>query len=234
MAAVAEASAVVAAAAAVAGKIMKRGLIRASFFVLATSGGAFAHPGEAPPTAWWNGFLLAAFVGLVILEGWIVVGRRGKINAERVWMAAPLLILAAVGLTLLANRVLAGTRAVVYADEAIPADALAIDVEARQYAWRFQVPGKAASSAELRVPQGRDVVLRLRSKDVLHSFEVPDLGLRRDVIYGRVSPLGFRADTPGRYPIDCSVLCGSGAEQMRAILVVEDPNSWSDWLARPR
>lgn len=85
-------------------------------------------------------------------------------------------------------------------------------------------------SAGLRVPAGRDVVLTLRARDVIHNFFVRELRLKQDLVPGLAIPLHFRADTPGTYEVACSELCGLGHHLMKTALIVMPAAEFEAWL----
>ena len=86
-------------------------------------------------------------------------------------------------------------------------------------------------TARLVVPAGREVELLLKSKDVLHSFFVPELRLKLDTVPGLVQRLRFTADKVGSYEIACAELCGLGHYRMRAYLDVKEAADYEAWLA---
>ena len=86
----------------------------------------------------------------------------------------------------------------------------------------------------LRVPAGRAVELRLKSRDVIHNFFVRELRLKQDVVPGMTIPLRFTADRPGTYEVPCSELCGLGHHQMRSSLVVMTPEAFAEWMQEAR
>lgn len=83
----------------------------------------------------------------------------------------------------------------------------------------------------LTVPVGRPVELRLRSKDVLHSFFLPVLRIKQDTVPGMEIPLRFLADKAGTYEVACAELCGLGHYRMRGLLHVLEPGAFEGWLA---
>ena len=86
-----------------------------------------------------------------------------------------------------------------------PADALQIFVVGKQWMWKAQHPGGQREINELHVPAGQDVRLVLASQDVIHSFFVPALRIKRGIIVpGRYETLWFRADKVGRYHLFCA------------------------------
>ncbi|MBI1318865.1 MAG: cytochrome-c oxidase [Candidatus Hydrogenedens sp.] len=96
---------------------------------------------------------------------------------------------------------------------------------------------------QLHLPLGRPVVVRLTSKDMVHSFAIPEMWVKRDAIPGMVTQVYFtptettatlqeRTGQPGRtFEIVCSQLCGLGHYQMRGFVTVEAPEAFSAWLA---
>jgi len=82
----------------------------------------------------------------------------------------------------------------------------------------------------LAVPVGRPIELRLRSKDVLHSFFMPVLRIKQDTVPGMEIPLRFLAEKTGAYEVACAELCGLGHYRMRGMLQVLDPGAFEAWL----
>jgi len=120
-----------------------------------------------------------------------------------------------------------------------PPDALQIRVTGRQWFWdveyRDSVPSRWATTAnEIHVPVGRPVVFQLRSTDVIHSFWVPNLGVKRDMIPGQETSIWFQADTPGVYRGQCAEFCGYQHAKMAFLVVAEPPDLFAAWLERQR
>ena len=117
------------------------------------------------------------------------------------------------------------------AQRAGPTDALEIEVTARQFAWEVRYPpARAALTDEIRVPAGRAVVVRLASRDVIHSFWVPSLAGKIDVIPGRVTRLTLQADRPGRFRGQCAEFCGMGHAHMALEVIAMPPEEFERWL----
>ena len=85
-------------------------------------------------------------------------------------------------------------------------------------------------TSTLAVPLGRPVELILRSKDVIHSFYVPELRLQQDMVPGMEIPIHFTATRAGRYEIVCTQLCGLGHYRMRAFLLAMPEADFSKWI----
>ena len=111
-----------------------------------------------------------------------------------------------------------------------PADALQIFVVGKQWMWKAQHPGGQREINELHVPVDQDVRLVLASEDVIHSFYVPALRIKHDVVPGRYETLWFRADRPGRYHLFCSEYCGTDHAHMGGWLTVMNQRDFADWL----
>jgi cytochrome c oxidase subunit II len=103
--------------------------------------------------------------------------------------------------------------------EVPPAQAMNIYVTAKQWMWTFIYPNGRTSNVVLYVPANRPVKLIMSSRDVIHSFFVPDFRVKKDVIPGRMTTLWFEAKAPGVYPVFCAEYCGEGHSTMRAEVV---------------
>jgi len=106
-----------------------------------------------------------------------------------------------------------------------------VRVIAQQFAWDFIYPGKdgvldteddVVSAGELLVPVSKKILVQLESKDVIHSFWVPNLRLKQDIVPGRRIMAWFQAVKTGTYEIACAELCGVAHGNMRSVLVVSD------------
>jgi cytochrome c oxidase subunit 2 len=133
----------------------------------------------------------------------------------------------------------------VYTDRALArmqlADALAIEVTAHQWWWdvRYDDPQPARifnTANEIHVPVGRPVIVTLKSADVIHSFWVPNLHGKKDLIPGRTATIQFRADQPGTYRGQCAEFCGL-QHALMAFLVVASPaaefEAWAESQRKP-
>lgn len=111
-----------------------------------------------------------------------------------------------------------------------PADALDVYVVGKQWMWKFSYPEGPASVGVLYVPAGRPVRLHLTSRDVIHSFFVPEFRIKRDAVPGIYTTMWFQADEPGAYLGFCTELCGVGHSRMRAGVVVLRPEEYENWV----
>lgn len=115
--------------------------------------------------------------------------------------------------------------------------ALRIKVTAHQWWWQLDYepgsPTLAASTAnELHIPVGRAIRLELTSADVIHSFWVPSLHGKRDLIPSRTNLLMIRADQPGVYRGQCAEFCGLQHANMAIRIIAEPAAAFDRWLAR--
>ena len=114
-----------------------------------------------------------------------------------------------------------------------------IAVRGQQWWWQLSYldpdPGKAFDTAnEIHVPVGRPVRLLLDSPDVVHSFWVPGLAGKLDLIPGRSNALTLRADRAGVYRGQCAEFCGLQHSHMALLVVAEDPPAFERWRAAQR
>jgi cytochrome c oxidase subunit 2 len=87
---------------------------------------------------------------------------------------------------------------------------------------------------ELHIPVGRAVRIELVSHDVVHSFWVPELAGKTDIIPGQDNSMWLQADRPGTYRGECSEYCGLQHAHMEFIVVAEAPADFAAWLAAQR
>ena len=94
---------------------------------------------------------------------------------------------------------------------------------AQQFEWSFSYPdSKNLTSGTLRVPVGRSVQLTFTSKDVIHSFWVPEWGQKQDTVPGIHPTLHVTPDRVGTFPVVCTELCGAGHATMQDRFIVLD------------
>jgi cytochrome c oxidase subunit 2 len=111
-----------------------------------------------------------------------------------------------------------------------PAGAMEVKVEAFEYGWEFEY-ANGATDRELRVPAGRPVVLRLTSRDVVHSFFVPDFRIKQDTVPGLTTTMWFQADEPGEHDALCAEYCGVGHSDMMTKVIVLEAGVFDAWYA---
>jgi len=111
-----------------------------------------------------------------------------------------------------------------------PANAVQIFVVGKQWMWKAQHPGGQREINELHVPVGQPIRLVLASQDVIHSFFIPALRIKQDVVPGRYETMWFRADKVGRYHLFCAEYCGTDHAHMGGWITVMEPRDFGRWL----
>jgi len=139
-------------------------------------------------------------------------------------------------------------------------EANVVEMVAEQFAWDFQYPGadgkfgrrdaKFMDSAnplgldpqdsagrddvvsinELHVPLGKPTVIYMTSKDVIHSFFIPEFRVKQDAVPGMRIPVWFEPTKAGTYELACAQLCGVDHSMMRGDVVVQTPKEYEAWL----
>jgi cytochrome c oxidase subunit II len=186
---------------------------------------------------WWLLFWISAGVFAVVLIGlgWALVRRRRQ-GAVRRGDATRFVVVAGAVVPFL---VLTGVYAVGLDDMSALSQppendsALTVEVTGHKWWWEVRYPATGAVTAnEIHLPVRTPVRLRLRPADVLHSFWVPQLMPKTDLIAGRTNETWVRADKPGHYRGQCAEYCGLQHAHM-AFMVVAQPRAQFDaWLAR--
>lgn len=115
--------------------------------------------------------------------------------------------------------------------------AVKIAVTARMWWWEVRYSDPAGGpdivlANEIRLPAGHSAYLGLSSSDVIHSFWVPALAGKVDMLPGRVHGLTVRADAPGIYRGQCAEYCGEQHARMALHVVVQTPGEFRQWLAQ--
>jgi cytochrome c oxidase subunit II len=140
-------------------------------------------------------------------------------------------------------------------------DAVVVRVVAQQFAWNIHYPGPdgrfgdtslalvsdenpigldrsspfgkddLVTTGELHVPINHPAIVELSSKDVIHSFGIPAMRVKQDVIPGAASSVWFTPTMAGQFEVACSQLCGAGHYRMRATVTVESDDAFRKFLA---
>jgi cytochrome c oxidase subunit 2 len=118
-----------------------------------------------------------------------------------------------------------------------------VEVTARQFEWRLRYPGPDGVIGtlddihhvnDLHIPVGEEVLVDLKSMDVLHSFFLPELRVKQDAVPGMKIPVWFKALEPGEYDLVCAELCGWGHYKMKGRLTVQSREDFDAWLQQLR
>ena len=114
-----------------------------------------------------------------------------------------------------------------------------VEVTGRQFEWRIRYAGKDGvlgtrddvyTVNDLHLPINEEVVIQIKSHDVLHSFFLPHMRVKQDVVPGMKQFVWFRANKSGIYDIVCAELCGWGHYKMRGRMTIEPREGFDRWL----
>lgn len=145
----------------------------------------------------------------------------GNNTLEIVWTLIPAVIVAVIGVY--SYQVLVDI-------ERVPDDPLVVRVIGQQFSWQFEYPESDVTSTELHLPVDRPVQFQIESRDVIHSFWVPEFRVKRDATPGQIDELVITPSQIGRYPIRCAELCGAGHAAMVSEVVVQPEADFQAWL----
>lgn len=196
---------------------------------------------QAVPIDWmWNLELISmsflfALIGAPIMYSLVVFRRKkgdttdaehmeGNTRLEITWTVLPLFLVMAFAYLGAAN--LAETRRV-------DPDAMIVKVRGIQWSWSFEYPvvnGVSVISDELHLPKGKQVLLRMTSSDVIHSFWVPEFRVKQDLVPGRITELRVTPIREGNYKVRCAELCGTSHAYMEKPVVVSSKADFDTWM----
>jgi cytochrome c oxidase subunit II len=147
----------------------------------------------------------------------------GHTGLEIAWTAIPALLVTAIAIV---------SAIVLAKDDAAGSNPLRVNVTAQQFVWTFTYPqfGNKVSPV-LRLPVKRSVVLHMTSKDVIHSFWVPEFRQKQDLVPGINPTLHITPNRVGTYPVICTELCGLGHALMRSRTVVMKADEFQRWAS---
>ena len=176
----------------------------------------------------------AVFVFVVVMAGWgILRGRRRSeddIRRDVPW-GDKFVLIAGLGVTgvILVTFFLVSLRSMATLAQGGDGTSLQIAVTGHDWWWEARYPNGAVTANEIHVPTGQHVLLQLRSADVIHSFWVPELAPKIDLIPGRDNQLWVEADKPGRYRGQCAEYCGLQHAHMIMYVIADDPAVFDRW-----
>jgi cytochrome c oxidase subunit 2 len=113
----------------------------------------------------------------------------------------------------------------------VPDGAIEIQVKGQKWAWIYDYPEGQNTMNELVVPMDTPIKVILSSTDVLHSFYIPVMRAKMDVLPNRYNVMWFDANQPGEYPIFCTEYCGTSHSGMIGKLTVLPKKAYEIWLA---
>ena len=157
----------------------------------------------------------------------------GNTRAEFIWTVIPALIVCYLAF--------ASQKVWSHVQGPPPPHQLEVEVKAEQFAWNVRYAGADGqlytdddleTINQLHLPVNQVVLVHLNSKDVIHSFFLPQFRLKRDTVPGLTSRVWLQATKTGNFEIVCAELCGLGHYRMRGFLTVEEPAAFEAWLAQ--
>ena len=151
----------------------------------------------------------------------------GNTRLEIAWTLAPSIVV--VIMLILTYQAMATIEA------APPEDAIRVRVVGHQWWWEVHYPDLDVVTAnEIHIPIDRAVYFELESNDVIHSFWVPRLMGKRDLMPGSTNTIWFTPTEEGLYAAQCAEYCGTAHAQMRFHVVVESEAAFDSWLDKQR
>lgn len=186
----------------------------------------------------WDLLVFIIVVGIFAAAlGWFStrVGEPGEasdvesdLRLEIAWTVIPALILLAI--TVPTVRTVLSTQPSTWSK-----DALTVEVIGHQWWWEFRYPSEGLTTAdEAHLPQNRLIHFQLISADVIHSFWVPALGGKRDVVPGQTNQITLVPKVPGMYYGQCAEYCGDSHANMRFRVFVDTPEGFKRWIAHEK
>lgn len=146
----------------------------------------------------------------------------GNTGLEITWTAIPLVIV--MGFAYMGAYSLGETRRV-------DPQAMLINVTAQQFAWTFEYPDTGVVSETLYLPEGKQALLKMTSRDVIHSFWVPEFRIKQDILPGRTTEYRITPVLAGDYKVRCAELCGANHAYMLADVKVLSQADFDAWMA---
>lgn len=146
----------------------------------------------------------------------------GSTPLEIAWTAAPAIVLVMVFVLMVRNMAVAAEP---------PTDGLRLIVTGHQWWWEFEYPDLGVVTAnELHIPVGQPIVVELHSDNVIHSFWIPRLAGKTDVVPGQTNSMWFQADEAGEYRGQCAELCGAQHANMNFLVFADSEADFDSWV----
>ena len=146
----------------------------------------------------------------------------GNTNLEIAWTVVPAILVIAIGVlsaVVLSQNGSAGT------------NPLTIKVFAQQFSWRFEYPDSdGLKSGQLVLPVDRNITFELESADVIHSFWIPAMGQKQDLVPGIDTSIVITPTRTGTFSLVCTELCGLGHSTMRSTVEVVSQPDFDAWV----
>jgi len=218
------------------------GLAWAGYGAPATAGAAGGVPIPDPAKGWdflWREVIIdisAIGIAFALLTAWFIwryrrrpgneLGHSPRLapGAAVAWVVLPTFIFLSDDLFIAANGWQLWN-----AYRQVPADRLEVEMESGMYSWDYTYPNGIKAQNDLRVPAGKPVMLRMHSRDTLHSHFIPDFRVKEDSMPGRVTYLWFYPKAPGKHLVTCAEYCGVMHSYMVGRVIVMPPAEFDAW-----
>lgn len=193
---------------------------------------------------WWVMFVLGAVIwlGVIVLllvglfrrrptpKAYTALSEQQQKHTVNLWIVGGGIVMPTLVLVLLIALTV-GTLRSIGAEKPLAGAGVVIEVTGHQWWWEVHYPERGATlQDEMRIPVGQAVEVRLTSADVIHSFWVPELHGKFDLIPGRTHIFILKADQPGQYRGRCAEFCGRLHAKMNFIVVSMPPKEFTAWL----
>jgi cytochrome c oxidase subunit 2 len=225
------------------GAAVLAGLALAASVAAAEAGAGAAAKIQNPAAGWdhlWREVIIdITVIGIIfaLVTAWFIFRYRARAPGEEgsgpklsaaaavAWVVIPTFVFLADDFFVAANGWALWN---VYRD--VPADRMEIKLESGMYSWDYTYPNGVRSQNELRVPAGKPIMLRMTSRDTLHSHWIPDFRVKEDSMPGRVTYLWFYPEKPGQHVVTCAAYCGVMHSYMAGQIIVLPPAEFQAWL----
>jgi len=146
----------------------------------------------------------------------------GHSGLEITWIAVPLIVVVWLGIIGADNL-----RKVTHDDP----QAMQVTAIAFQWEWQFVYP-QGFTDEKLYLPVDRPVLINMESRDVIHSFWVPEFRIKQDIVPGRIMEYRVTPNRVGTYKVRCAELCGTAHSTMEEEVIVMEQAKYDAWLAQ--
>lgn len=198
----------------------------------------------------WAIFWITGFFFLLVQVGLLLFTLRYRAKAGRtasyvhgntaleiIWTVVPAVILLV--LTVASQQLWVEIRSPSHR----PPTSQQVEILAEQFAWNVRYPGPdgifgteddISTINQLHLPVATPVLINIRSKDVIHSFFVPEFRIKQDAVPGLPTQVWVEATRSGQFEIRCAELCGLGHYRMKGFVTTEPLIDFQKWLVEAK
>ncbi len=198
-----------------------------------------SHASSSIAHLWWVMFAGGVVVTAVVVLLIVVALLRRRSRGVGAWTPGTVFVAVAgvaipvVALVALFALTLSTLPATAPASSSTSASGITIDVTGRQWFWDVEYPAEHVRTAnEIHIPVGEPVQIRATTDDVIHSFWVPELNRKIDMIPGRTNTLTLEANRAGAFRGQCAEFCGLQHAHMSFWVIAESEAQFRSWLRR--